>query len=77
MCEKVLRLEVERDFNNKTESRNFSFLVEKPYKKTVIDFNFCRHEDLSTFKSDIHLALTALVNYHFFCVDKSLKSIIV
>ena len=52
--EKVLRLKVEQDFNNKSESRKFSFLVEKSYNKTVIDFNFGRHEDLSTQKSDIH-----------------------
>ena len=39
----------------KSESRKFSFLVEKSYNKTVIDFNFGRHEDLSTLKNDIHL----------------------
>ena len=44
----------------------FSFLNEKSYNKTVIDFNFGRHKDLSTLKSDIHLGLAALVNYHFF-----------
>ena len=44
----------------------FLFLVEKSYNKTVIDFNFGRHEDLSTIKSDIHLGLAATVNYHFF-----------
>ena len=38
----------------------------KSYNKTVIDFNFGRHKDLSTLKSDIHLGLAALVNYHFF-----------
>ena len=39
------------------------------YKKsyrTVIDFNFGGHEDLSILKSDIHLGLAASVNYHFF-----------
>ena len=50
----------------KSESRNFSFLVEKSYNKTVIDFNFGIHEDLSTLKSDIHLGLVASVNYNFF-----------
>ena len=40
--------------------------------KTVIDFNFGRHKDLSTLKSDIHLGLTASVNYLFLQVDKSL-----
>ena len=67
---KVLRLKV--DFSNKIESRTFSFEVEKSYNKTVIDFNFGRHQDLSTLKSDIHLGLVASVNYHFFWVDKSL-----
>ena len=53
-------------FNNKSEGSKFSFLNEKSYNKTVIDFNFGRHKDLSTLKSDIHLGLAALVNYHFF-----------
>ena len=44
----------------------FSFLNEKLYNKTVSDFNFGRHKDLSTLKSDIHLDLVASVNYHFF-----------
>ena len=42
-------------FNNKNESRQFSFLVEKSYNKTFFDFNFGRDKDLSTLKSDIHL----------------------
>ena len=42
-----------------------SFLNEKLYNKTVIDFNFGRHKDLSTLKSDIHLGLASSVNYHF------------
>ena len=33
----------------------FSFFNEKSHNKTVIDFNFGRHKDLSTLKSDIHL----------------------
>ena len=53
-------------FNNKSESRKFSFLVEKSYNKTFIDFNFGRHKDLSTLKSDIHLGELSL-----FRVDKS------
>ena len=40
-------------FNNKSEN-SFFFLNEKSYNKTVIDFNFGRHKDLSTLKSDIH-----------------------
>ena len=50
----------------KVKVAKFSFLNEKSYNKTVIDFNFGRHKDLSTLKSDIHLGLAALVNYHFF-----------
>ena len=30
------------------------FTVEKSYNKTGFDFNFGRHEDLSTLKSGIH-----------------------
>ena len=52
-------------FNNRSESRKFSFLVEKSYNKTFIDFNFGKHKDLSTLKSDIHLGLAASVNFHF------------
>ena len=44
---------------------NISFLNEKSYNKTVIGFNFGRHKDLSTLKSDIHLRLATSVNYHF------------
>ena len=63
-------MKVEHDFNNKSESRKFSLIVKKSYNKTVIDFNFGRNEDLSTLKSDIYLDLAALVNDHFFWVDK-------
>ena len=65
-CEKVLKMKVEHDFNNKSKSRKFSLLVKKSYNKTVIDFNFGRNEDLSTLKSNIYFDLAALVNYHFF-----------
>ena len=50
----------------KVKVEKFSFLNKKSYNKTVIDFNFGRHKDLSTLKSDIHLGLAVLVNYHFF-----------
>ena len=50
----------------KVKVAKFSFLNEKSYNKTVIDFNFGRHKYLSTLKSDIHLSLAASVNYHFF-----------
>ena len=50
----------------KVKVAKFSFLIEKSYNKTVIDFNFGRHKDLSTLKSDIHLGLAASVNDHFF-----------
>ena len=56
----------------KVKVAKFSFFNEKSYNKTVIDFNFGRHKDLSTLQSDIHRGLTASVNYHFFRVDKSL-----
>ena len=38
------------------------------YNKTVIDFNFERHEDLSTLKSEIHLGIAVSVNYIFVAV---------
>ena len=50
----------------KVKVAKFSFLNEKSYNKAVIDYNFGRHKDLSTLKSDIHLGLSVLVNYHFF-----------
>ena len=49
-------------FTTKLKVEKFSFLNEKSYNKTVIDFNFGRHK----LKSDIHLGLAASVNYHFF-----------
>ena len=39
----------------KVKVAKFSFLNEKSYNKKVIDFNFGRHKDLVTLKSDIHL----------------------
>ena len=50
----------------KVKETKFSLLNEKTYNKTFIDFNFGRHMDLSTLKSDIYLSLAASVNYHFF-----------
>ena len=50
----------------KVKVPKFSFLNEMPYNKTIIDFNFGRHKDLSNHKSDIYLGLAASVNYHFF-----------
>ena len=49
----------------KVKVAKFSFSKEKSYNKTVIDFNFGKHKDSSTLKSDIHLGLAASVNYHF------------
>ena len=49
-----------------TKVAKFSFLNKRSYDKTVIDFDFGRHKDFSTLKSDIHLGLAASVNYHFF-----------
>ena len=40
----------------KVKVAKFSSLNEKSHNKTVIDFNFGRHKDLSTLTSDIHLA---------------------
>ena len=40
-------------------------MVEKSYNKTVINFNFGRHKDLSTLKSDIHLGIVASLNITF------------
>ena len=56
----------------KVKVAKFSFLNEKSYNKTVIDFNFGRHKDLSTLKSDIHLGLSGLGELSLFRVDKSL-----
>ena len=50
----------------KVKVAKISFLNEKSYNKTFIDFNFGRHKDLSTLKSDIHLGPAALVNYYLF-----------
>ena len=38
----------------KVKIENVLFTVEKSYNKTIIDFNFGRHEDLSFLKSNIH-----------------------
>ena len=62
----VLDWRLNMSLTTKVKVAKFSFLNEKSYNKTVIDFNFSRHKDLSTLKSDIHLCLAAWVNYHFF-----------
>ena len=62
----VLDRRLNMSLTTKLKVAKFSFLNEKSYNKTVIDFNFGRHKDLSTLKSDIHLGLAASVNYHFF-----------
>ena len=48
-----------------TSTTNVKVEVKKSYSKTVVDFNFGRHEDLSTLRSDIHLGLAASVNITF------------
>ena len=58
-------MKVEHVLNKKVKVAKFSFLNEKSYNKTVIDFNFGRHKDSSTLKNDIHLGLAASVNYPF------------
>ena len=50
-CEKFLRL-------NMASTTKVKVIVEKSYNITVIGFNFGRHKDLSTFKSDIHFGLS-------------------
>ena len=62
----VLDRRLDMSLTTKVKVAKFSFLNEKSYNKTVIDFNFSRLKDLSTLKSDIHLGLAASMNYHFF-----------
>ena len=62
----VLDWKLNMSLTREVKVAKFSFLNEKSYNKTVIDFNFGRHKDLSTLKSDIHLRLAASENYHFF-----------
>ena len=62
----VLDRRLNISLSTKVKVAKVSFLNEKSYKKTVIDFNFGKHKDLSTRKSDIHFGLAASVNYHFF-----------
>ena len=38
-------------------------MVEKSFNKIVIDFNFGRHTDLPTLKSDIHLAASVNITF--------------
>ena len=62
----VLDRRLNMSLTTKVKVAKFLFLNEKSYNKTVIDFNFGRHKDLSTLQSDIHLGLAASMNYHFF-----------
>ena len=55
----VLDRRLNMSLTTKVKVAKFSFLNEKSYNKTVIDFNFGRHKDLSTLKSDILLGLAA------------------
>ena len=61
----VLDRRLNMSLTTKVKEAKFSFLNEKSYDKTVIDFNFGRHKDLSTLKSDIHLGLAASMNITF------------
>ena len=45
-------------------------LLKSHYNEAVIDFNFGKHGDLYTLKSDIHIGLAASENITFL-VDKS------
>ena len=49
----VLDRRLNMSSTTKVKVAKFSFLNERSYNKTVIDFNFGRHKDLSTLKSDI------------------------
>ena len=62
----VLDLRLNMFLTTKVKVAKFTFLNEKSYNKTVIDFNKGRHKDISTLKSDIHLGIAASVDYHFF-----------
>ena len=48
----VLDKRLNMSLTTKVTVAKFSFLNEKSYYKTVIDFNFGGHNDLSTLKSD-------------------------
>ena len=43
--------------------------VEKSYNKTVIDFHFGKHTDLSTLKSDIHVSLFRVDNSYVYLTE--------
>ena len=62
----VLDLRLNMSLTTKVKVAKSTFLNEKSYNKTAIDFIIGRHKDLSTLKSDIYLGLAASVNYHFF-----------
>ena len=55
-CEKVLGLNMTSRYKVKIRTL---FIVEESYNNTVTDFNFGRHKNLSTLKSDIRLGLAA------------------
>ena len=63
----VLDRRLNMSLTTKVKVAKFSFLNEKSYNKTVIDFTFGRHKDLSTRKSDNSPRPLSL-----FRVDKSL-----
>ena len=46
----VLDRRLSISLTTKVKVAKFQFLYEKSYNKTVIDFNFGRHKDLSTLK---------------------------
>ena len=67
LVRKSLDSRLNMSITTKVKVAIFLFFNEKmSYNKTVIEFNFGRHKDLSTLKSVIHLGLAASVNYHFF-----------
>ena len=81
---KVLRLNITNTIKNlltKAKVEHFHLQLESHVRKTVIDFNFGRHKDLSTLKSDIHLDRKAEMNITFkgryILMSASLKPIVV
>ena len=72
-----------QNFNlvTKVKVENYHSQLKSHITKTVIDFNFGRHKDFSTLKSDIHLRPKGSVNIFFsdryILMSTSLKSITV
>ena len=68
----VLDRRLNMSLTTKVKVAKFSLLNEKSYNKTVIDFNFGRHKDSSTLKSDVYRLPNGLGELSLFQEDKSL-----